>query len=412
MNNDKSLFFAGVHWGRGFHQVCVIDRNSSVLGEKTFKHGGRELCEMARWLTELCGASPEVIAVGIEVPRGPVVESLLEGGFCVHSVTPRQLDRFRDRFCASGAKDDRRDAQVLASALRTDRSSFRHVEPQNPDIITLRELNRTREELVGKRTRLVNRLRELLWRYYPQFNELMGAAVRPWHLELWALAPEFAVANRVRVSTVRKLLRRHRIRRLGAEGVLEMLRSEEMNIGETTVTSCVWRVRMIIKRMKVLDALLKETEVSIREMIKTIDSKQALRDGEPTDVEILRSIPGVGDVVLATLLSEAWGPICRRDRDAASMSWRNGSGDKAVGGDQICSAAAVGMRKTLRRSSCHGRRGSYLGSGEQGKIQVASRQGSWLLQVRAHCGRSSFTRRLRLAGKKRAVRQGFQEASR
>ena len=89
-----------------------------------------------------------------------------------------------------------------------------------------------------------------------------------------------------------------------------------LNIWETTVTSCVWRVRMIIKRMKVLDALLKETEVSIREMIKTIDSKQALRDGEPTDVEILRSIPGVGDVVLATLLSEAWGPICRRDRDA------------------------------------------------------------------------------------------------
>ena len=108
---------------------------------------------------------------------------------------------------------------MLASALRTDRSSFRHVEPQNPDIITLRELNRTREELVGERTRLVNRLRELLWRYYPQFNELMGTAVRPWHLELWALAPEPAVANRVRVSTVRKLLRRHRIRRLGAEAV-------------------------------------------------------------------------------------------------------------------------------------------------------------------------------------------------
>ena len=272
---------------------------------------------MARWLTELCGASPEVIAVGIEVPRGPFVESLLEGGFCVHSLTPR------GSLTASGTASAPREprmteetAQVLASALRTDRSSSRHVEPQNPDIITLRELNRTREELVGERTRLVNRLRELLWRYYPQFNELMGTALRPWHLELWALAPEFAIANRARVSTVRKLLRRHRIRRLGAEEVLEMLRSEEMNIGETTVTSCVWRVRMIIKRMKVLDALLKEMEVSIREMIKTIDSKQALRDGEPTDVEILRFIPGVGDVVLATLLSEAWGPICRRDREA------------------------------------------------------------------------------------------------
>ena len=49
---------------------------------------------MAQWLLELSGSSPENIAVGIEVTRGPVVETLLGRGFGVHSINPRQLDRF------------------------------------------------------------------------------------------------------------------------------------------------------------------------------------------------------------------------------------------------------------------------------------------------------------------------------
>ena len=114
--------------------------------------------------------------------------------------------------------------------LRTDRRHFRSLEPQDPDIITLRELNRTREELVGERTRLVNRLRELLWRYYPQLNDLMGKMVRLWHLELWELAPSPDAAKRIRSSRVEKLLKLNRVRRIDAKGVLEMLRSEKINI--------------------------------------------------------------------------------------------------------------------------------------------------------------------------------------
>ena len=38
----------------------------------------------------------------------------MERGFTVHSINPKQLDRFRDRISPAGAKDDRRDARVLA----------------------------------------------------------------------------------------------------------------------------------------------------------------------------------------------------------------------------------------------------------------------------------------------------------
>jgi len=30
--------------------------------------------------------------------QSPVVEALLERGFCVYGINPKQLDRFRDRF--------------------------------------------------------------------------------------------------------------------------------------------------------------------------------------------------------------------------------------------------------------------------------------------------------------------------
>ena len=316
MENHKTLFFAGVDWGRGFHQVCVVDQEGSVIGEKSLKHSGGGLFEMARWMMKVSGSEAHNIAAAIEVNHGPVVESLLEQGFRVYSINPRQLDRFRDRFCVSGAKDDRRDALVLASALRTDRPHFRLLEPQDPDIINLRELNRTREELVGERTRLVNRFRGLLWRYYPQFGELTGNTVRLWHLELWELMPCPDSTKRKRVSTIADILRRNKVRRIDAKGVLRTLRCEKMNINKATMESCVEHIRSVVQRMKVVDRQLKETKDSIRKVIETMNSKLKTGGGGPTDIEILRSIPGVGDVVLATLLAEAWNLIRRRDLKA------------------------------------------------------------------------------------------------
>ena len=316
MNNDKSLFFAGVDWGQGFHHVCVIDQEGSVVGEKSFRHTGGGLFEMARWMMKVSGTEPGSIAVSIEVNHGPVVESLLEQDFLVYSVNPKQLDRFRDRFCVSGAKDDRRDALVLASALRTDRPHFRSLESQDPDVTILRELNRTREELVGERTRLVNRLRGLLWRYYPQFSELIGNTVRSWHLELWELAPSPDAAKRIRTSTVEKLLKRNRVRRFDAKGARKILRGEKMNINKATTESCVAHISSVVERIKVVDRQLVETKNSIRKVIETINSKLKTERGGPTDIEILRSIPGAGDVVLATLIAEAWDLMRRRDRKA------------------------------------------------------------------------------------------------
>jgi transposase len=132
---------------------------------------------MIAWLLQASGGKPVEIHVAIETPHGPIVEALLERGFDVYSINPKQLDRFRDRFTVAGAKDDSRDADVLAESLRTDMRAFRKLSIADPDIVELREWSRIDEELKVERVRLTNRLEHQLWRYYPQMVELTDDAI-------------------------------------------------------------------------------------------------------------------------------------------------------------------------------------------------------------------------------------------
>lgn len=168
---DDTQWFAGVDWASQTHQVCLIDAGGKIIGERAFVHGGAGLSELCAWLLAMTGAEPTTTAVAIEVPHGPIVEALLERGFHVYAVNPKQLDRFRDRFTVAGAKDDRRDAHVLADSLRTDRHCFRCLAAEDAVVIELREWSRMTEDLQQERNRLANRVREQLWRYYPQALE-------------------------------------------------------------------------------------------------------------------------------------------------------------------------------------------------------------------------------------------------
>src|SRR3954469_20409384 len=167
MADGTVSWFVGVDWGSEKHQVCLLDAAGQVVGERAFRHGGAGLAALCDWLVSVAG-DPGLVAVAIEVPHGPVVDALLDRGFAVHAINPKQLERLRDRISLAGAKDDRRDARVAAGGLRTDPHLFRPVEAGDPAVIALREWSRLAEELQQERIRLSNRIRQQLWRYYPQ----------------------------------------------------------------------------------------------------------------------------------------------------------------------------------------------------------------------------------------------------
>ncbi len=313
--------FVGIDWGSETHQACIIDSEGTILGERAFRHGGAGLAEMADWLVATANAELPAIGVAIEVPHGPVVETLMERGFALHSLNPKQLDRFRDRFSPAGARDDRRDARTLGDALRGDRHAFRHLDPAAPEIVELRAWSRIANDLTGERTRLVNRVRQQLWRYYPQFLKVEGDLAKAWVRDLWTLAPTPDKARRVRVKTIAGLLKRHRVRRIDAGTVLARLREPAVSVAAGTTEAAVAHLDVVFSQLAVVTRQLARAYREIDRLTAALARSAPSPDEPPgmqgqRDVEILNSLPGAGRIVLATLLAEAHDPLQRRDYQA------------------------------------------------------------------------------------------------
>jgi transposase len=312
MTDETRRWFAGVDRGSEKHQVCLLDAAGKVVGERAFAHDGAGLAALCNWLVSVAG-HPGAAAVAIEVPHGPVVDALLDRGFAVHAINPKQLDRLRDRFSVAGAKDDRRDARVAAAGLRTDPHLFRPLQAGDPGAIELREWSRLAEELQQERLRLANRVRQQLWRYYPQLLALADDLTAEWILELWSLAPTPAKAAGLREATLARLLRRHRIRRLEAADVLEVLRQPAITVAAGVTEAAVLHLRSLIARLRLADAEFRQAEQKLDELCARLSQNAAAAAQGPRDAEILRSMPGIGTVILATLLTEAGDPLARRD---------------------------------------------------------------------------------------------------
>jgi len=350
--------YAGIDWATEKHDVCVVDRAGRVLGERAFAADAVGLAAMAEWIVGRGGAAPEEIAVSIEVPHGPVVETLLERGFAVHSINPKQLDRFRDRFTVAGAKDDRRDARVLADSLRTDRRAYRRLEGDDPDVIELREWSRMAGDLQRENTALCNRARQQLLRYYPQILELTDDVGEAWILALLAAVPTPADAHRRRRSSIAKLLRSHRIRRWNAEQVLEILRQPALTVAPGTVEAATAHLRLVSRRIGLVRRQLTECHAMLDELCARLGAESGGegRKNEPRDVEILQSLPGVGRIIAATLFAEASRLL--RDRDYQALRAHAGIAPvTASSGKRSGRRAKVSMRKAcnprLRNATYH-----------------------------------------------------------
>jgi transposase len=312
---DTFAWYLGVDWGGETHQFCLVDAQGRLCGERAVAHTAVAVHEGLQWVRTTTGAAPQEIAVGIETPHGVLVDTLLEQGFSVFALNPKQLDRFRDRFSAGGAKDDRRDAHVAADALRTDRRAFRPVHADDPEIIQLRELSRMLDELQIEEGRLANRLREQLYRVDAAWLTLSPAANEPWlwtvlrdtpHPDAWPQLPKRRIAP---------ALRAHRIRRLTPDDVIAALRPPRLSVAPGVTDAVAIRVAALIPQLVVVHEQRATAERQIDRLLEQLAALD-VPDGEPRehrDVEILRSLPGVGRMVTATMLTEAAGPVADRD---------------------------------------------------------------------------------------------------
>ena len=375
---EDVCWFVGIDWATQSHSVCLLDAKGRQVAHRGFAHDGAGLTELRDWLLEKTNAAPGQIAVAIEMPHGPVVEMLLEHGFAVFAINPKQLDRFRDRFTVAGAKDDRRDAHVLGASLRTDRAAFRRLVVDDPTMIELREWSRLADELQQERTRLANRLRKQLWRYYPQATKLTDDVADEWFLTLWQMVPTPARAAKASEKAIARVLKAHRIRRLDAAAVLGTLRQAPLFVAGGTAEAACAHIRSLAARLHLINRQIKEAHQNLDRLCAELEGEESAsgQSSQQCDVTILRSWPGIGRINLATLLAEAAEPLRRRDYHAL----------RALAGAAPVTRQSGKQRFVVRRLACNRRLQSALHNWSRVAIQHddASRRRYDALRKRGH----------------------------
>jgi transposase len=321
-------WFVGIDWGTAQHVVNIGNAAGEVVAERTVEHTGLELTRFVDWLAELAQGHLERVAVAIEVPRGALVELLIERGAAVFALNPKQLDRFRDRFSPAGAKDDRLDARVLRSALRTDRPLFRRLELDEPLVIQLREVAREADGLQQEFMALTNQLRELIHRIAPEWLTLSTNADDPWFWTFLESAATPALGRRLRPDKIQRLLKNYRIRRVTAADVQHVLQRPALSVAPGTIDAVTGRIQLLVRRVHLVHEQRQFCERELESVLATLARADAgvplgaedagpgpaeATTSDPGDVAIVQSVPGIGTSVTAALMAEARGLLRLRD---------------------------------------------------------------------------------------------------
>ncbi len=310
----RAQWFVGIDWASETHEVCVLDREGHVCERRQVRHTTPDLQAFVAALLARADGEPTAIAVGIEVPRGALVELLVERGFPVYAINPKQLDRFRDRFTAAGAKDDRRDALVIGDSLRTDPQAFRHVRLDHPVIIQLREWSRIDEDLGGELSRLTNQLRDLVYRSAPGLLSLCPAADEPWFWTVVGVAPTPTAQQRLSARRLERLLHAHRVRRLTAVQVREVLQQPPVFTAPGVADAVADHLAILLPRVELTATQRRAAERHLDRLLEVLDKElpPAGDQREHSDIAIVRSMPGIGTRVAARMLAEGSQPLVDR----------------------------------------------------------------------------------------------------
>jgi transposase len=225
----------------------------------------------------------------------------------------------------------------LRSALQTDRPCFRRLVADAAEIIQLRELVCTHEELTEEFGRLTNRLREQVHRIAPEWLTLSSNADDPWFWALLEYAASPAAAKRLRRSTVSRLLRQHRIRRVTADEVLRVLKAPAVYVAPGTVEATVRHIAGLVARVQLVDTQQRECAKDLEALLTALaagpqPAPPAARSGDtsspaapnedaasetgPSDVAIVWSLPGAGIINVSALFAEAGHAIRDANLDA------------------------------------------------------------------------------------------------
>jgi transposase len=284
----------GLDWADRHHDVSLQVDGSTLVERHRIAHTPEALVE---WVGELRRRfEGRSVGICLELSRGPLIHALLPYEFIVlFPVNPKSLQRFREAFSPSGAKDDPTDADLLLEMLGKHRDRLRAWRPEDATTRAIRRLVEARRKAVDLRTRLTQRLRAELKNYFPQALDWTGKSLTTrLACDLLLRWPTLEAIQRAQPQTLRTFFYGHNcVRGDVVERRIEAIRSAlPLTRDPAIIETSVLTVRMLASQIRELGPAIVRYEEAIGVHL----------DAHP-DVELFFGLPGAGPAMAPRLLA-------------------------------------------------------------------------------------------------------------
>ena len=286
------MMYLGIDWSSKKHDCAFMNEKGSVIAKSVISAKLEGFLEMDSVRQKL-GVAPGECLVALETAHNLIIDFLWSRGYDqVYVVPPSVVKSTRGRYGQSGARTDESDAMLLADLLRTD---LERLHPWKPDSLLTRQL---RADIslwmywTKSQTRLTNRLRAVLQRYYPASLEVFSSLAALIALEFIRKYPTPQDAAELSWPDFQDFAKKHRYTRrkqlparfATLQAVSPVASPETVEIYKNEAVWLVEQLLHIIQHRK-----------DLKERIKQ-------RFSQHPDQHIFSSLPGTGDFLAPALL--------------------------------------------------------------------------------------------------------------
>jgi transposase len=249
------------------------------------------------WLAQLRHDHPQArVALCLEQPAANLILFLeTYSWIALYPINPISLQKFRETFVTSRAKDDGKDAQYLAELLLSHHDKLKPWQPDDSQTRQLQQLVLHRRAVVDQRTGLTNRLKALLKQYFPQALDLCGEELwRPLATAFLLKWPTLQCLKKARKESLKQFyyLQGSRSQRLIDQRLERIDKAVPLTEEIALLQSYTLRVQLLCKELQLL---LKTLERFDQQIAKVFE--------QHPDREIFAALPGAGPVLAPRLLA-------------------------------------------------------------------------------------------------------------
>ena len=294
--------------------LCLIDTRTGQRRSEIIDTAPEALWE---WLLELRQQHPQArVGLCLEQPAVHLIPFLeAYDWITLHPINPITLQKYREAFVTSRAKDDTKDADFLADLLLTHHAKLPVWAPEDSATRAVQQLVFHRRAVVDERTGLSNRLIALLKSYFPQALILCGDDLwRPLATAFLLKWPSLQAVQKAKAATLKQFYYLHgsRSAKLVEQRLALIEKAVPVTDEKAVIGSFALRVQLVCRQLQL-----------VQQSVSEFDRQIAAAYAAHPDRMIYASLPGAGPVLAPRLMASMGS---QRERFAAAENLQHYTG--------------------------------------------------------------------------------------